>query len=692
MSVDLSKLSDEQLLELERQAVMPTIKSNQLSPVQMPSPANMVQNYDLSKMSDEELLDLEKNINLPPQDQVPGPTLPGQPYDPMVAYQENPEARLGFGTRFQYALEPLESNRRALLIQEFGRENVLQDNEGNLFVVQDGVPRPANAPGLSQADIPEFFAAMPEGIGVATGAALGAGAGGPAGAIPGAILGGAAGGAVRQAVSSLVTDTPQVAEPSERAANVAISGGLGLLGYGAGKAVGSLGKAVWQKVAPKAAKRAMTVTSEMKKFGMKPTLGQKYGGSLQRQEKQLEKIPIFGRSVRTEIAKQSEKVADIVKKEIGDVADDTINAPQAGMRLKNIASEQIKQIKSGASELFEDFTERAKDINLDATGTKNSFLGRIKKFNLFDMKGNPLPYNPEKSAIPMKEYRQVQNVIKPLIQAFDRAKSEPIEQAGKQVKRRIISANAVNNLRKSLDGSVSIFQTEGKQAGISDATLLKVRSAFMDAVENGLEKQGDESLLLFKTARVMWSDAMKKNKLAQDLGINLANTKRLIADEKVLNKIMLDTKNYEKLVDVVGKKTAKEAANKFLEDIGKKSASFGDTSAARLLSGINKSRPVLEKALGKDKITNIRKLLEVAKENAIPVNPSMTEITRMEGSLSEIASKGITLKTIRGLVEGGIKLPANIDKATRYGIQTSGQKKKRMMAYPQGKRKLNINK
>jgi hypothetical protein len=38
------------------------------------------------------------------------------------------EADLGFINRARYSIEPLESNRRAFLAEQYGQENVMQDN------------------------------------------------------------------------------------------------------------------------------------------------------------------------------------------------------------------------------------------------------------------------------------------------------------------------------------------------------------------------------------------------------------------------------------------------------------------------------------------------------------------------------------------------------------------------------------
>jgi hypothetical protein len=153
------------------------------------------------------------------------------------------EANLGIINRARYSIEPLQSNRKALLVQEYGQENVQEDDKGNLWLKQNNEIRPINREGLSMADVAEFAGALPELSGAAVGLIGGAVAGAPAagvGAIPAAIAGGAAGGALgsaaRQALSAGLA-TPQVAGAGERASEVLLSGGIGGIAGGAGAAI-----------------------------------------------------------------------------------------------------------------------------------------------------------------------------------------------------------------------------------------------------------------------------------------------------------------------------------------------------------------------------------------------------------------------------------------------------------------------
>jgi hypothetical protein len=153
------------------------------------------------------------------------------------------EAELGFVNRARFSIEPIQSNRAALLSQEYGPENVLTDKDGNLFLKQDGVFKPVNMEGFSAADVSDFAGSLPEAAGSTVGFAAGAIGGGGVASVPAAIGLGAAGGAVgsafRQGLSAAL-GTPQVATKKERAMEVGVSAAFG----GGASAVGAGVKAV----------------------------------------------------------------------------------------------------------------------------------------------------------------------------------------------------------------------------------------------------------------------------------------------------------------------------------------------------------------------------------------------------------------------------------------------------------------
>lgn len=159
---------------------------------------------------------------------------------PAASVNPSREASLGFVNRARYAIEPLESNRMALLAQEYGQENIQQDDKGNVYLKQNGQFRPVNKPGFSTADVADFAGALPEMAGGVVGMGVGAVGGGGVASIPLAMGLGAAGGGlgsiVRQGTSALL-GTPQVATVVERASETGLSAGIGGAFGGAGQAL-----------------------------------------------------------------------------------------------------------------------------------------------------------------------------------------------------------------------------------------------------------------------------------------------------------------------------------------------------------------------------------------------------------------------------------------------------------------------
>ena len=132
-----------------------------------------------------------QNINAPrsqgltPEQEARFQELDAKFNQPQVEEKINPyqEAELGIFNRGRYAIEPIQSNRIALLQQEFGPENVKLDQKNEPYIFQDNQWVPVNQAGISTADIADIAGTSPEiiggGIGLPAGP-LGAAAGGAA--------------------------------------------------------------------------------------------------------------------------------------------------------------------------------------------------------------------------------------------------------------------------------------------------------------------------------------------------------------------------------------------------------------------------------------------------------------------------------------------------------------------------------
>mgnify|MGYP001569822414 FL=1 len=186
---------------------------------------------------------LQTEMGLPEIQQTALPNVPVQTELERAATR--PEAELGFANRALYAIEPLQANRKAFLVQEFGAGNVFEDDGGELFLKdRKGQIVPVNAPGFTMGgDLSEVAAMAPEiGMGM-----IGAGAGG---GIPGAMAGAAAGSLLRQEGAKLL-GVPRATDMGEmflESGKQGLFAGAGEIG---GKAVGAVGS---KYIAPYAGK------------------------------------------------------------------------------------------------------------------------------------------------------------------------------------------------------------------------------------------------------------------------------------------------------------------------------------------------------------------------------------------------------------------------------------------------------
>jgi len=166
----------------------------------------------------------------------------------MTQIDPETEASLGFVNRAKYSIEPIQSNRKALLEEQYGTDNVMEKN-GELYLKQDDKFLPLNKDGVSFSDATDFLGATPEMVGSGVGIVAGAIGGGGVMSVPAAIglgaAGGAAGSMARQGFSGML-GTPQVATGQEIALETGLSGLFGGAGAGVGLAV----KAGVQKAKP----------------------------------------------------------------------------------------------------------------------------------------------------------------------------------------------------------------------------------------------------------------------------------------------------------------------------------------------------------------------------------------------------------------------------------------------------------
>jgi len=581
-----------------------------------------------------------------------------------------PEADLGFTTRAKFALEPIESNRIALLVEKFGPENVIKGPEGDLFLNQNGEIRPVNTEGISTADLAELVGSAPEiaasvGLGAA-GAATGLATGGTT-SIPAALAGGAAGAtlgsAVRQAASAFL-GTPQVATAEERGKELAVSGALGLGGAGVGQFAGRVLKPAAKAFPSVFGKAAKPVREAAKRAGIKLTFGQKVGGTALENELALGKIPIFGRNVRKTIKAQQETIEKNLKDEFGDFLQEAVPTDELGAGIKKTAQKKIDAVAKRAGELFDDVMKQADDVAVDGDVLKEGFLKSTKGLGLFDDAGNALPWNPQNAiGATRDEFLNTQKVIKEVIDSFTASKAPAKSALGPGAKdivessvdfiepeKNIVTATGLNNIRRSLDAQLRKARLEQNSKRI----LSSVRSAINDVTSEMLEAKSPKLAKDFRKARTLWAEKLRLENMGQKGGVKLLGDKAL-ADEKVLEKAMTNTKAYQELVDLVGEDNARGAAEKFVKDqlqrkVGEDAATRKVETLRTLL--VDKKGAVLKKALGARKFNRLKDNLRLLEANAKSLNPSETKTLDLitnpfglaEGAFT--AAKGAARKTL----------------------------------------------
>lgn len=529
------------------------------------------------------------------------------------------EANLGTWNRARYSIEPLETNRKALLVQEFGAENVAE-KDGETYIKQKGKWLPVNAEGLSTADFADLAGSAPEILGAGAGAMLGAGPG----SIPMALAGGGAGSIIRQGISGAL-GTPQEATAVERGSEVLLSSAMS--GAGAGIAKGgkwAIKKAVKnaRKLFPKLnididGKKLMKIAKEQNL--PEPTVGQLAGGKHLEVEKALGERRFWGRKVREQTEKQVQAIKDNLQKEVGDFVETTSDRAGAGFRLKSLAKARIDKTKELAGKMFDDVSEAGRDVVLPRRDFQISLLNNFNKLGLFDMDGRPMKHTFE-TGLTTEQFKRVQGVFGKLLEGTKAGASAP-NSLGVDT----INVNTINTMRKFLDGNIK----EGSLQGVDNVLLLKLRKTLMDTAEDMLSKKSDFHRTQFQVARNLWSDYIKQSKQfakggAKGLGIED------LSDERVLQRVFTSKNNVKMMREMTHPDHVREAGIEYINDLfTQKLSGQGQASAQGIISSMKKSREAIIEAVGQDKYKKIMDNLFYLNKIGKPINPSRTAIVNM---------------------------------------------------------------
>ena len=529
------------------------------------------------------------------------------------------EADLGTWNRTRYSIEPLDTNRKALLVQEFGKENVAE-KDGETYIRQKNEWRPVNAEGLSTADFADMAGAAPEVLGAGAGAALGLGAG----SIPFSIAGAGAGSVVRQGVSALL-GTPQEATPIERGAEVLLSGTMGGLGTGLVKGGRfALKKAVKnaRKMFPKLeididGKELMRIAKEQKL--PEPTVGQLAGGKHLDVEKALGERRFWGRKIRQQTQDQVEAIKNNLTDEVGDFVEVTSDRANAGFKLKSYARQRIDKTKQVAGELFDKTADIGRDVTLPRKDFQVSLLDNFNKLGLFDMDGKPMKHSFE-TGLTTEQFKRVQDIFGKLLEGTKQGASGA-DSLGVDV----IDVNTINTMRKFLDGNIK----EGSLQGVDNLLLIKLRSKLMDTAEDMLSKKSDYHKSQFQIARALWSDYVKQTKQFAKGGTKGLGIEDL-SDERVLERVFSDVNKVKMMKDMSHPKYVQEAGVEYINDLfTKKLGGRGQASSQGIITSMKKNREAIVEAIGSKKYKTIMDNLFYLNKIGKPINPSRTAIVKM---------------------------------------------------------------
>ena len=620
-----------------------------------------LQALEAEEMQAQEIISQKSQIGgLSPQEQQELEQLEAEEMQAQQMMAQKPEidlseeADLGLINRTRYSLEPLQSNREALLVEQFGKENVYKDPSGELFLNQRGKFVPVNMPGLSVADAGEFLGATPEMLGAGAGAAMGMGVG----SIPAAIAGGVAGSGIRQGVSALL-GTPQVAQAGERAVELGLSGAFG----GAGSLVGKGAKTVAKKMIPKLGKLfpEYQVSREGKKMAKiaaregipEPTVGQLAGGHDLDVEKALSSKPLFGRSLRKKIDSQVDTIKKNIAGTVGEFMDAESKSFDAGTTAKETAANVIDGIGAQAGQFFDEVAEEGAKIAMPAQQVHKELSKNFMEFGLFNSRGVPRAYSP-KSGMPKDQFKRLQGILGDVMESIK------VSPDGGAIGVPDVNANDLNTLRQMIDRSIRI----GDKADYSDVILQKVREKFMNVTEQMLDTQSPATAAKFKQARGLWKQKKNLEKMFTRGG---QSSLQNMAPEKVAQKYMANSRSAQELIDMVGKDNARNIGVTYLNDLfQKRLGKEGTVGALTMMNTIKERKAAIIKTIGKKEYKKLMDNLFYLDKVGSPINPSRTAITQMMTDISPKAIvEGLGLKGFRA----GRKAAKPIMKAATRAVE-----------------------
>jgi hypothetical protein len=615
--------------------------------------------------------------------------------------QINPEreASLGFVNRAKYALEPIRSNRKAILVEQFGEDNVMEDDKGEIFVREGRHFLPVNRDGISVADGADMLGALPEMAGGLVGAGLGLVAGVPTGgaaSVPLAVglgaAGAGAGSMIRQGLSAAIGN-PQVAELGERAMETGLSAGIGGVASGAATAIkpvaqkaktgitqwlkgagGEAGKTVGKTTTKTVAKSNMGLVGEIQPVLAKRTAEEVTGEiadqsgreMVQENMKKLTKIatqeglpapsyaqaaqgkaiiaenkvmdmPLIGGKIR----KQADTQAKLVRKNLEKITGMAIDADNdqgiVGQVVREYADTNVAARKKIAQELYKAVEDEGAEVFIGKRTFYKKLRDEAAKHGLMNPDGSFAQYDAT-SGMTRETHKRLQAIFADPMDAL---------RANQSNKVRFDSANA---LVKTLKANAEELKTTNPDAHRRIIGMIKELNT---SLERTLNREAPGLGEKFSAANSNWATYKRQQKALEKL------IPPGTSDEHIIRKVMNGSAKIDQMKELIGEDEVKKMARSYVADIFYKLKKSGVARADTAMDAMRKSQTQIKAALGEEAYESAMRNLEYLNSTSRPLNISRASlydlvfdrgngfksmVIKMAGSANTLAeSKGTTL-------------------------------------------------
>jgi hypothetical protein len=603
----------------------------------------------------------------------------------MTEIDPETEAILGFVNRAKYSIEPIQSNRKALLEQEYGKDNVL-DQKGELYLKDDGKFRPVNKEGFSAADVADFAGATPEILGGIAGTGVGALAGLPTGgtaSLPLAMgigaAGAGAGSAIRQGLSAIIGN-PQVATAGERALETGLSAGLGGLASGAGQiakpylqkaktGISQFFKGAGKEVADTTGETLSKTTAdtvfdlngelkpiastaddimgnvadgsgrdvvknEQKKLAQialdeniphGPTYAQSAQGKSLIAEAQVMDTPLIGGKVRKIVDDQHKQIEKNLDSITGKFIDVDTDAFEVGQASREWAETSVAATKKIASELYKAVEDEGANAMIGKRAFLNKFANKAGELGLINPDMTRSQWAAD-SGLTEDTFKKLQNTI---FSGIDALKKNP------SPKVRFEAANAITKTLKGTAEELASTNPNGHR--ILSGFVKELNTTMEDILNKEVPELGEKWTSANKTwAKYKNNEEMMKRIIRDGVG-----------DEKIVKSVMSDTSKIKDLQEVIGKDNVRAIAKTHVREILGGLGKSGIGRASTALDAIRKTAPQLKLALGEADYKKLVNNLYFLNRTGQPLNVSRASLYNIWGNNGP-GLKGFSMKVLGG--------------------------------------------